>query len=66
MTEVDRYRSLLDTYRGLVGSVYPGIVYQELMEMWNNNVDIRDRWYRPKPPTIYGRAPWFSNDENVV
>jgi hypothetical protein len=57
---VDRYRSLLECYAGMVGTLYPSIAYNELLGLWEGNEAIRKRWGHPPEPRCDGSAPHVS------
>jgi len=62
--EVDRYRSLLHCYAGMVGTLYTQIAYRELVDLWHEHEAIKKRWGFPPQPRWDGSAPHVSLHEN--
>lgn len=56
-TEIrDRYIGLRETYLGLVGRLYPGIAYEELMALRERYVAGTDSYWGDLPPVSPPRS----------
>lgn len=56
----DEYTKTCEAYRSLVGTLYPSIVYEDILQLYDayikNGGKAEDLPSTPNPPTRWGRA----------